>query len=642
MLYLDVGIFDFFKKNKNIKNDNGINEIYFDDGKSEQLKLKYTNKESKYHGLYTEYFENGNKKKEIEYSDGKVHGKLLRYNTEGSLIRELCIENEKDTSIQKDYYSNGVIKLEIDSNKGEYKYFNKKGLQKFILLFDFKEATIYKRQISSSPPTYSNSVWGNSVTGFSTPTGKWTYFNDDGSINYQIDFCLDYGIYNYGFAYKLSYNQNKLISTKSIEILDFNALGIIIFSDLLYDEYDKELELLCDWKKPYKGTRSNQWSDSHLLRYTYTNFEINKEKLKQFIKSENPLTYAFTYEECLKKLMYQYMLKTNTLGKFKISEMNKKIWTYKNNQINIECKNKYSIFHHRTIDPSGTEDKQNYILTLKGDLFTARSSKQSKIKEKRLEQYNNLSMDPKAENYKEKVIGDTYTLEQDGIDYVIKLTENKAPDWFIKGNVPLYKKGDTIKYKNKELKLSALELSIFDLLTGAMMMIVSPASQLNPNYAIILDNYRNCIEWFRVENPELFDRLKEIFPNYFNIKEKKPIKLDVPDYSEIFNKYYEDLEEAIIKYVKGNLKGVPKEYTERYNHNNPNCNIEESVQTFFDLELETILPEMHKEKLAIENEEVGDNEDQAIDSGFYGDCDVEWDYNMNDIISNIMESNKLN
>lgn len=66
MLYLDVGIFDFFKKNKNIKNDNGINEIYFDDGKSEQLKLKYTNKESKYHGLYTEYFENGNKKKKTD------------------------------------------------------------------------------------------------------------------------------------------------------------------------------------------------------------------------------------------------------------------------------------------------------------------------------------------------------------------------------------------------------------------------------------------------------------------------------------------------------------------------------------------------------------------------------------------------
>ena len=38
-----------------------------------------------------------------------------------------------------------------------------------------------------------------------------------------------------------------------------------------------------------------------------------------------------------------------------------------------------------------------------------------------LEQYNNLSMDPLAANYVEKVIGNTYyTVEQDGVDYYVK------------------------------------------------------------------------------------------------------------------------------------------------------------------------------------------------------------------------------
>ena len=39
----------------------------------------------------------------------------------------------------------------------------------------------------------------------------------------------------------------------------------------------------------------------------------------------------------------------------------------------------------------------------------------------------------------------------------IKSSDNKAPDWF---DGTLYDEGDTIEYKGKEFKLSALELSI--------------------------------------------------------------------------------------------------------------------------------------------------------------------------------------
>ena len=89
----------------------------------------------------------------------------------------------------------------------------------------------------------------------------------------------------------------------------------------------------------------------------------------------------------------------------------------------------------------------------------------------------------------------------------IKSSGNKAPDWF---DGTLYEKGDTIEYKGKEFKLSALELSIYDLLMGSYAMTESPASQFNPNYASFMINQKNCIEWFRVESPELFEALTAI------------------------------------------------------------------------------------------------------------------------------------
>ena len=78
------------------------------------------------------------------------------------------------------------------------------------------------------------------------------------------------------------------------------------------------------------------------------------------------------------------------------------------------------------------------------------------------------------------------------------------PVWF---DGKVYEKGDTVEYKGKEFKLSALELSIYDLLMGSYAMTESPASQFNPNYASFMINQKNCIEWFRVENPELFEAL---------------------------------------------------------------------------------------------------------------------------------------
>ena len=95
----------------------------------------------------------------------------------------------------------------------------------------------------------------------------------------------------------------------------------------------------------------------------------------------------------------------------------------------------------------------------------------------------------------------------EGVLKTVIVKKDKAPDWF---TGTLYEKGDTIEHKGREFKLSALELSIYDLLMGSYAMTESPASQFNPNYASFMINQKNCIEWFRVENPKLFEALTAI------------------------------------------------------------------------------------------------------------------------------------
>ena len=81
--------FDFLRKNKNIENDNGLNEIYARDGKG-YLKEKFYKKNGKKHGLYQEYYlflggygPSGNfdegqrthvKEVECNYNNGELHG----------------------------------------------------------------------------------------------------------------------------------------------------------------------------------------------------------------------------------------------------------------------------------------------------------------------------------------------------------------------------------------------------------------------------------------------------------------------------------------------------------------------------------------------------------------------------------------
>ena len=120
------------------------------------------------------------------------------------------------------------------------------------------------------------------------------------------------------------------------------------------------------------------------------------------------------------------------------------------------------------------------------------------------------------------------------------------------------------------------------------------------------------------------------------------MSLEVPDYSPIFLKYYNNLNEAIINYVKGNLEGVPENMAFKINPDEPeHYRFYKIEKIFCGYDFAKYLPEMDAARRKLENEVVGDNEDEAFDSGFYGDCDEEWNSAITQHIDELADSGKL-
>ena len=96
-----MGIFDF-RRNKNITNENGLNEVYYDSGKSDQIREKYYKKNGQIDQFKEWYREDGTLEQRVEYSKGQVHGKTKKVNTDGQLVRESNYRNGKEIDIN--YY----------------------------------------------------------------------------------------------------------------------------------------------------------------------------------------------------------------------------------------------------------------------------------------------------------------------------------------------------------------------------------------------------------------------------------------------------------------------------------------------------------------------------------------------------------
>ena len=97
-----MGIFDFFKKNKNIKNDNGLNKIYYNNGKG-SLKNLFHKKDGIINDKYYEFNERGDLTKYGKYKNGVKNGNWI-YN---------CICKKKRWYVT---YNKGIL-------NGSFKYF---------------------------------------------------------------------------------------------------------------------------------------------------------------------------------------------------------------------------------------------------------------------------------------------------------------------------------------------------------------------------------------------------------------------------------------------------------------------------------------------------------------------------------------
>tara|TARA_B110000211_G_C14065709_1_gene547551 strand:- start:712 stop:2409 length:1698 start_codon:yes stop_codon:yes gene_type:complete len=124
-----MGIFDFLKKNKNIDNDNGLNETYYNDGKGE-LKTRGYKKNGKLYGKFEIYFENGQLNSEGNWKEGKKEGLWKEMYKNGSLKHEENWKNGRPDGLWMSYYENGQVERDSIFKNGieeEVKYYNTDG-----------------------------------------------------------------------------------------------------------------------------------------------------------------------------------------------------------------------------------------------------------------------------------------------------------------------------------------------------------------------------------------------------------------------------------------------------------------------------------------------------------------------------------
>ncbi len=62
---------------------------YYENGKK---KKEVTYKNGKRHGLWPEWYENGQLKRTVDFKDGKIHGKIITWHENGALHSECFVD----------------------------------------------------------------------------------------------------------------------------------------------------------------------------------------------------------------------------------------------------------------------------------------------------------------------------------------------------------------------------------------------------------------------------------------------------------------------------------------------------------------------------------------------------------------------
>ena len=80
-----MGIFDFLIKNKNIENENGLNEAYSNNGKG-ALEKRFYEKDGMPNGMSQTFYKDGQLEEQSYWKDGLLHGNLKWYHSDGASV----------------------------------------------------------------------------------------------------------------------------------------------------------------------------------------------------------------------------------------------------------------------------------------------------------------------------------------------------------------------------------------------------------------------------------------------------------------------------------------------------------------------------------------------------------------------------
>jgi hypothetical protein len=101
------------------------------DASREVLKTAGCYYESKEHGRWTEYYENGVVMMETDYKNGKEHGLWIRYNPDGVKVSEYTRQDGRDNGPMRKWHDNGQLSSEgfytNDEPSGIWRYYNEDG-----------------------------------------------------------------------------------------------------------------------------------------------------------------------------------------------------------------------------------------------------------------------------------------------------------------------------------------------------------------------------------------------------------------------------------------------------------------------------------------------------------------------------------
>jgi antitoxin component YwqK of YwqJK toxin-antitoxin module len=358
-----MGLFDVFKKNKDVINENGLNEIYYDNGRG-NIKSIFHKKNRLKDGPYQYYYLNGELQVEGIYKNDKIEGIWRSYTNKGKLKVEENYDNDGKLHIITRFYylgsnSDHIIKNEITCKNGYPVYY-----KRFSNNILSEEGELSNKTSKFILVEYSSISERNSSKFTKFFKGDYTKYNlEDGKVN-QIE----------------KWKYNSVIKTT-----------IFYNNGNIKEEYDFKKGELEKSKIFYKNGKLNIEVFHKNLPNQYTNSELYK------FRSLNVINY---FKEdgskwTVNKIIEYYLDNRNWLFIDKITK-------YIGNNLNV-----YLNFEDRLQDEKYLKNGSNINQIINGNLFVF-NHKKEKINDIKLTtgnwDSNGLYTDEGKDIWKEKEI----------------------------------------------------------------------------------------------------------------------------------------------------------------------------------------------------------------------------------------------